>query len=139
MHVCCMCVSGHGPAILESMHAHTLLAPPVLAITLPTVPIHTPPSEQVAPLLRWIPPVWTSYLLYLSVLPERLFKHYSSHESLAMYPRHLAKRIEHAAHTRRVVLTGHSLGGSMAKVCMCWPATDSCMCVCGSAVSFFGL
>ena len=109
-----------GPA--DALHARLTPTPP---------PTYT---HQVAPLLRWIPPVWTSYLLYLSVLPERLLLrhrgagglgadpphgphgHHHRHDAF-MYPHRLVAAVEAArAEGRQVVLTGHSLGGSLAKI-----------------------
>lgn len=62
--------------------------------------------------------MWTANLLYLSYLPLKLkFQSLPTYRDLSLhYHREIQSYVERIRHTRKVVLTGHSLGGGIGKV-----------------------
>jgi len=72
---------------------------------------------MLVPLVQWLPSMWTANLLYLSYLPLVLkFNTMPAYRELSLhYHREIQSYVEHI-HDRKVVLTGHSLGGGIGKV-----------------------
>jgi len=72
---------------------------------------------MLVPLVQWLPSMWTANLLYLSYIPLKLkFNTMPAYRELSLhYHREIQSYVEDI-HDRKVVLTGHSLGGGIGKV-----------------------
>ena len=72
---------------------------------------------MLVPLVQWLLSMWVANLLYLSYLPLKLkFNTMPAYRELSLhYHREIQSYVE-GIHDRKVVLTGHSLGGGIGKV-----------------------
>lgn len=72
---------------------------------------------MLVPLVQWLPSLWVANLLYLSYLPLKLkFNTMPAYRELSLhYHREIQSYVEDIQ-DRKVVLTGHSLGGGIGKV-----------------------
>jgi hypothetical protein len=73
-------------------------------------------AEVLSPPLRWIPRQWKSYILSLSSVPSYLMGKPSPHLFYHHTLIEAVKACKARRHDHKVVLTGHSLGGTIAKV-----------------------
>jgi len=72
---------------------------------------------MLVPLVRWLPSMWTANLLYISYLPLRIkFESLHAYRGLSLHYHQEIQNYVEEIRDRKVVLTGHSLGGGIGKV-----------------------